>query len=372
MTQWNMVKWDTVLSIKNGKSQKNVVAEDGRYPIYGSGGVMGYANDFLCEENTVILGRKGSINSPIFVKEKLWNVDTAFGLVANKEFLTPKFLYYFCISYDFEKLNTTVTIPSLTKSNLLSVLMPLPPLDTQKQIIAQLELAQAMIDQRKQQLGLMDALIQSTFYEMFGDPVKNEKGWDVKPLNALISEKTQNGLYVPKEQYSTDGVAMVHMSDAFGGTVKTSGLKKVHISEKEQTQYRLLHTDLLLARRSLNYEGAAKPCRVPSSITDIVYESSLIRLRPNLSLIDTIYLYAYLNDDRARNNYLLQYVTKSTISGINNSSLNKVLIVCPPLPLQQQFAKRVEHIEALKQQMTACLAELEQNFNALMQQHFGG
>lgn len=110
--------FDDVLEIKNGKNQKAVENPDGQYPIYGSGGVMGYVDDYICDADTVIIGRKGSINNPIYVAEPFWNVDTAFGLSAKKEHLLPRYLFYFCKKFDFEKLNKTVTIPSLTKSDL--------------------------------------------------------------------------------------------------------------------------------------------------------------------------------------------------------------------------------------------------------------
>ena len=73
-------KWSDVLTIVSGKNQKLVTDPNGRYPIYGSGGVMGYARSYLCEAGTTIVGRKGTINNPIFVNEPFWNVDTAFGI----------------------------------------------------------------------------------------------------------------------------------------------------------------------------------------------------------------------------------------------------------------------------------------------------
>ena len=112
-----MARFEDVLTIVNGKNQKKVENPNGLYPIYGSGGIMGYADDYICEANTVVIGRKGSINNPIFVETRFWNVDTAFGLCADTSKLEPKYLYYFCDNYDFERLNTTVTIPSLTKKN---------------------------------------------------------------------------------------------------------------------------------------------------------------------------------------------------------------------------------------------------------------
>ena len=87
--------FEDVLEIKNGKNQKAVENPDGKYPIYGSGGVMGHADDYICEPDTVIIGRKGNINNPIYVDEAFWNVDTAFGLQAKKEVLNPRYLFYF-------------------------------------------------------------------------------------------------------------------------------------------------------------------------------------------------------------------------------------------------------------------------------------
>ena len=111
--------FEDVLEIKNGKNQRAVENPMGKYPIYGSGGIMGYANDYICQAETVIIGRKGSINKPIFVEVPFWNVDTAFGLEAKRELLLPRYLYYFCLRYDFERLNKAVTIPSvLSRCNL--------------------------------------------------------------------------------------------------------------------------------------------------------------------------------------------------------------------------------------------------------------
>jgi len=139
---WPEESWANVLKIVNGKNQKNVKEEYGIYPIYGSGGEMGRANDYLCYENTVIIGRKGNINKPILVSEKFWNVDTAFGLEADSNKLSYLYLFWFCRFFNFEKLNKTVTIPSLTKSDLLDIKIPVPDIKYQKKF----EIAHHAID----------------------------------------------------------------------------------------------------------------------------------------------------------------------------------------------------------------------------------
>ena len=130
---WKVKKWGDagVIKIINGRNQSQVLDADGKYPIIGSGGEMGRANDFLCPENTIVIGRKGNINKPLLVKEKFWNVDTAFGLVPNLKELSFNYLYWFCVFFDFERLNKTVTIPSLTKSDLLEIWIPLPDISIQ-------------------------------------------------------------------------------------------------------------------------------------------------------------------------------------------------------------------------------------------------
>lgn len=137
--EWNNKLWSEVLTIYNGKNQKKVENKNGEYPICGSGGIMGYADAYICPENTVIIGRKGNINKPIFMRKKFWNVDTAFGLVANNNELNPNFLFYFCLNYNFEKHNKAVTIPSLTKTDLLKIAMPCPPLSLQNQFAEKIE-----------------------------------------------------------------------------------------------------------------------------------------------------------------------------------------------------------------------------------------
>lgn len=169
-------RFEDILEIRNGKNQKAVENPEGRYPIYGSGGVIGYADDYICEADTIIIGRKGSINNPIYVSEPFWNVDTAFGLSVKKDLVLPRYLYYFCKRFDFEKLNKTVTIPSLTKSDLLKIKINLPVKDEQQAIIDKLMKIESIMEFRKTELDYLDVLIKARFVEMFGDPVSNSRG----------------------------------------------------------------------------------------------------------------------------------------------------------------------------------------------------
>ena len=166
--EWKVSKWNEILTIRNGKNQKNVEDNNGQFPIYGSGGIIGYAKDWIVKKNSVIIGRKGNINKPILVRENFWNVDTAFGLEPILEKLNSEYLFYFCQLYNFEKLNKAVTIPSLTKSDLLDIAIPLPPLSLQNEFadfVAQVDKSQLAIQKSLEEL---ETLKKSLMQEYFG------------------------------------------------------------------------------------------------------------------------------------------------------------------------------------------------------------
>ena len=184
---WEYKKLGEVAEVIHGKNQKDVLSEGGQYPIYGSGGnIMGYANDYLCEAGTTILGRKGSINNPQFIEERFWNVDTAFGISA-KEGYDSKFVYYFITSINWLKKNTGTTLPSLTQQVVKSVELPIPSFSEQQSIVDYLDSAFAKIDAMKanaeKALNEAKALFQASLKEM----LEPKEGWKEKRIDEVCT-----------------------------------------------------------------------------------------------------------------------------------------------------------------------------------------
>ncbi len=184
---WQTKNFSDVLDIKNGRNQKEVESDSGEYPIFGSAGnVMGYANAYICEAGTTIVGRKGNINSPIYAETRFWNVDTAFGLAA-KPGLDSKFLYYYCLSFDFGALNRGTTIPSLVKSELLGISIPFPPLPEQHRIVAILDAAFDHIATARAncEANLLNAraIFESHLQGVF---TQRGEGWEVKSFDEVL------------------------------------------------------------------------------------------------------------------------------------------------------------------------------------------
>ncbi|XQP85242.1 MAG: restriction endonuclease subunit S [Candidatus Pollutiaquabacter aromativorans] len=147
---WEIKKLGEIVDIVNGRNQSSVLSENGPYPIYGSAGnLMGYSTEYLCDKGTTIIGRKGNISTPIFIDERFWNVDTAFGLFP-KNGSIPKFIYYLCLTIDFKSRNRGTTIPSLVKSDLLTIDVPfVKSLPEQQRIVSILDECFAAIAKAK-------------------------------------------------------------------------------------------------------------------------------------------------------------------------------------------------------------------------------
>lgn len=273
----------------------------------------------------------------------------------------------------FASLAAGAVVKNLNSDLVRSVRVPLPPLLEQRRIAAILDKADALRAKRRDTIAKLDQLLQSVFLEMFGDPVANPKGWEFKKVGNILARKSCNGAYYPSECYvPVGGTPMVHMSDAFYGTVRRDSLKRVAVSQKDVEKYGLSPSDILVSRRSLTYEGSAKPCLIEDIGESLIFESSLIRLTPDPETILPIYLYHFLNNARARSKYVFKHVTKSTISGISQSGLHEVEIMIPTIELQTQFAQTVSKIEAHQRKLGKAGDTADQLFQSLQKQAFAG
>lgn len=368
MTTWTSVYWKDVLTIKNGKNQKKVADPTGIFPIYGSGGVMGYANDYLCEANCTIIGRKGSINNPIYVTEKFWNVDTAFGLCTGDS-LDSKFFFYFCITYDFLKHNKATTLPSLTKADLLKIKIPLPSLAEQQKIASILDAADSLRQKDLQLIEKYTALGQSLFLDMFGDPVRNPMGWESKLLGSICGVGSSKRVF--KDELVNHGIPFFRGTEV-GALAEGLEIKpNLYISEEH---YHQLKNDAGIPEKG--------DLLMPSICPD-----GRIYLVPDLQPFyfkDGRVLWIKVNQSNTASKYL-KYLLKqvfcanyesiasgTTFKELKIVALKNISILLPPITLQNQFAERIKAVEAQRKQAQASLRKSEDLFNSLLQRAFRG
>ena len=131
--EWNSVPICDVLKIGSGKDYKHL--DDGDIPVYGTGGLMTFVNDFLFEGESIGIGRKGTIDKPVFLTGKFWTVDTLFYTHSFKNSI-PRFIYYLFQKIDWYRFNEASGVPSLSKTTIEKIRIPLPPLLEQQKISA--------------------------------------------------------------------------------------------------------------------------------------------------------------------------------------------------------------------------------------------
>lgn len=365
---WEYKRWKEVLTIINGKNQSAVVDENGEYPIYGSGGIMGYANNWLCPENCVIIGRKGNINKPIFVETKFWNVDTAFGLNANKEYLLPKFLYYFCLDYNFERHNKAVTIPSLTKADLLKIDIPLPPQSTQLAIVSELDKINELIRLKKEQLKDFDNLAQSLFFEMFGDPVENEKGWEVKKLDDVCIITSSKRIFA--DEYTETGIPFYRSKEVIERSKGLPISVELFISEERYNEIKEKFGVPKIGDILITAVGTiGKIWAIDTDNKFYFKDGNLVWLKDiDNQLANSCFFRRLLE-------YLIEEYKKTNANGAAYNALTIAklkLMSCPlpPLSLQQLFAQRIEQIEREKSEVQKSIQDLETLLASRMQYWF--
>ena len=335
-----------VLEIKNGRNQRAVEDPNGKYPIYGSGGIMGYANDYICDAETVIIGRKGNINKPIFVEEPFWNVDTAFGLAAKRDLLLPKYLYYFCLRYDFEKHNKTVTIPSLTKADLLNINIELPSIEVQQSAIGTLQKIEEVLNLRQQQLSALDNLIKARFVEMFGEPIANTKKLPTQKLGEICELKA--GDFTAAEEIH-DSQCSNYPYPCYGG----NGIRGYVDNYTQDGEYPIIGRQGALCG---NVQHATGKFRNTEHAVLVMPRTDLNR----------IWLYELLVLEN-----LYRFHTGAAQPGLSVKTLNSIDIPIADINLQNSYAEFYNQIDKSKSVIQKSLDETQLLFDSLMQEYFG-
>ncbi len=339
--------FDDVLEIKNGRNQRAVEDPNGKYPIYGSGGIMGYANDYICRANTVIIGRKGNINKPIYVEEPFWNVDTAFGLEAKKDVLLPKYLYYFCLRYDFERLNKAVTIPSLTKADLLKIELELPALSIQAGIVDELGKIERITSLRRKELQQLDDLIKARFVEMFGDMLINPKGLPEQRLDSLadiVSGITKGRKVKTDELYEVPYMAVSNVKD---GYIDWTTVKTIMATAAEIDQYRLMPGDVLMTEGG-DPDKLGRGAIIHEPPKDCIHQNHIFRVRLTQDILLSVFMAQYLQQQKAKRYFLGCAKQTTGIASINMRQLSALPVLVPPMKEQEEYAAFVAQIDKSK------------------------
>ena len=329
------------------KASSNIVLNKiennvGDYALYGASGFVKGVDFFHREEPYIGIVKDGSGVGRVDV------FPAKSSLVGTMQYILPKkdcLLKYLCYVLQSLKLADFVTgaaIPHIYFRDYGECVIPIPPLATQSRIVSELDLLQSIIDKQKAQVKELDNLAQAIFYDMFGDPVENEKGWEVKKFGELFKLKSGDGL---STKSFVEGNVPV-----YGG----NGISGYHNKSNKHGKY------IIIGRVGV-YCGNSRYVNDTFWLTDNAFE---------LIFSDKLFDYRWLNTLLNALN-LTQYANHAAQPVISNTGLKDIVAITPPLPLQQSFAQKVEAIERQKELINQSIAEVQTLFDSQMDYYFG-
>ena len=328
-----------------------------------------YPKDYIIHKGDYLIGMDGEFNiSPWQSEDALLNQRVC-KISCNTSSLLIRYVYRFLIK-ELKKIEDEtpfVTVKHLSAKKINQINIPVPPIAEQERIVAELDLLSSIIDKKKAQLAEYDQLAQSIFYEMFGDPIDNPKGWEVKKLEDVVSDNCSISYGIVQSGNEVEnGVPVVRPVDLVNRFVTRKGLKVIKKEISDAYKRTILNGDEILfcvrgTTGIMSFSSSElKGCNVTRGITPLTFNDR----------VDKFFAYYLLNSQ-----YMQAIISEKTrgiaLKQINMKDVRELPILLPPLSLQQEFAEKIEAIEKQKALVQASIAETETLFNSRMDYYFG-
>ena len=283
------------------------------------------------------------------------------------ESINPKFLHQCLYGYyrngeTMRMQSKTTGLHNLDMKAYLRLPVPCLSISEQERIVSELDLLTSIINKQKAQLKELDSLAQSIFYDMFGDPIENPKGWEVKKLGDLCNSELGKTLNQSKDT-GTLRPYLCAINIQWNKIIKDN-LKQTRFEETELERYSVKKGDLLICEG-----GDIGRAAIWNENKEIQYQNALHRLRFGEEMLPIFCLFnlKYLKDKGILDN---RYGKGVTIKHLIKSALLSIPFIVPPLSLQQSFASKIEAIEAQKALITKSMEETQRLFDSRMDYWF--
>ena len=272
---------------------------------------------------------------------------------------------YWFLSYNTDYLNsigTGATFKEISKTVVEQIPITIPPLSEQERIVAELDLLSDVIAKKREQLKQLDTLAQSIFYDMFGDPITNEKGWETKKLGEIST--SQIGITYKPEDVSDNGMGTVVLrsGNIQNSTLCFKDIVRVNSDIRENKYVR--DGDILMCSRNGSSQLVGKVAMISNLKERMTYGAFMTVIRSDFQP----FLFAFFRSPAFRSQ--LTTAKTATINQITVKMLENMQVILPPLALQQRFASKIEAIEQQKERIRQSLAEVQQLFDSRMDYYF--
>ena len=337
------------------------------YPVYGGGGET-FRMDKYNRENCLVVARFAMSRTCVrYVTGKFFLNDSGLSINAGKELLQSYLNHHILhLNDDIYNLGKGAAQRNLDVNSFRNLIIAIPPLSTQLSIVSELDKINELIRLKKEQLKDYDNLAQSIFYEMFGDPVENQKGWEERTMQDLCVNIVDCPHSTPKKvDYITD-YPCIRTSELRGGSISWATMQYLDEDEYNIRIARLKPEagDIVFGREGTIGDAVILPLGYNFSLGQ-----RTMLLRADTSIVSNVFLHRTILSDWIK--HQIEYVNvSSTVAHVNIKDFKKFTVPLPPLSLQQLFAQRIELIEQQKAEIQSTIADLETLLASRMQYWF--
>ncbi len=349
------------------KASSNIVLNkiednNGDYALYGASGFVKGVDFYHQEEPYIGIVKDGSGVGRVDVYPSKSSLVGTMQYILPKKDCSLKYLCYALRGLNLSKFVNGAAIPHIYFRDYGECVIPVPSFSEQQHIVSELDLLQSLIDKQQTQLKEYDNLTQSIFYDMFGDPVENEKGWEVKKLGDLC-DVYRGGSPRPIEQYLGGTIPWIKIGDATKGDDIYLHQTKEHIIEEGLNKTRYIHSGSLIFANCGVSLGFARIITFDGCIHDgwLAFD--------NISNeIEKVFLLKSLN---FCTQYFRNIAPDGTQPNLNTSIMKSFKQIVPPLAVQNKYIEKIEAIEKQKAAVSKSIEDTQKLFNYTMDKYFG-
>ena len=320
-----------------------------------------FSEEYIIRKGDYLIGMDGEFNIAEWKGENALLNQRVCKIIANK--IVDRYLFWYMpiVLKQIEDATPFVTVKHLSSKQLINTTIPIPPREEQERIVRELDCLSGVIERKREQLKQLDALAQSIFYDMFGDPINSK--YETKKLADLSEHKLSYGSGASAVDFNGK-IRYVRITDIKDdGELHDEKVSPSIIDDK----YILKDGDILFARSGAT---VGKTYLYRSKEGKSIYAGYLIRFIPNRNIVLPAYIYAY-----TKTSYYKAFISVSAQAvaqpNINAQQYSSLIVPIPPLSLQEQFAEKIEAIEKQKELLKRSIKEVETLFDARMDYYFG-
>lgn len=364
---WPEVALGAICELRYGRSLPANQRAPGGITVYGANGAVGTHDAALTSGAAIIVGRKGSVGEVHFSPAPCWPIDTAYYIDASCTRAELRWLTYGLRTLGLAALNKAAAIPGLSREDAYRKKLLLPPLSEQLRIADLLDAVTAQRDRRAAAVAELDALAESVFLALFGDPATNPKSWAQEPLSALVTKLTDGEHRNPT--FTADGMPLVMAGNVLDDALDLASARRVRWvhGRKFRAKCDPEKGDLLLVSRGAT---VGRLCQVRVA-EELCLMGSVILIKPDPVRVDGRYLGALLKLPIMQRR-LGAASGASAQRAIYLKDLKPLRCPVPPLSLQEEFARQADAIAAQRAAHRAARDELDALLASLQHRAFRG